>query len=243
MRELAPPSLASVSLEAPYAGHRELSIERLGHITLVVGPKGSGKSQMLAAVEDSACQRDLFRMLGIPPTVCRDSPTELLIFLCALRDDLSALGEPGTQLQRMVTVTDLAKSMGIEAPIWSGDLGHLNRNDQMALVFAMSVAKTPPRTASFYDGLDHVAVGERWPMLWSFVLEQIAGRDGAQIVSATRDYDVAGALALAKRAFPAVEVTLIGLDGHEPMADHSVLGEFHDWDTSTVREIAEATRG
>lgn len=243
MRELAPPSLASVSLEAPYAGHRELSIERLGHITLVIGPKGSGKSQMLAAAEDSACQRDLLRTHGIPPTDCSDSPTELLGLLCALRDGLSAFGGPDTPARRMRAVKEFATDMGIKGPILIGDLEHLNRNDQMALIFAMSVAKAPPRSVSFYDGLDRVAVGERWPMLWSFVLEQIAGRDGAQIVSATRDYDVADALALAKRAFPAVEVTLIGLDGHEPMADHSVLGEFHDWDTSTVREIAEATRG
>lgn len=102
---------------------------------------------------------------------------------------------------------------------------------------AICVTIAPPKSVVLIDHLDHVAAGERWPLIWRFVLDRMAMSDGAQVIAATCDSDIAGALAVAKQTSPAAETTLVVVGGERAGRGKLELSEFYEWDAETVRKI------
>ena len=231
---LDPPPLASVHAEEPFAGYKNLRIERLGHVTLVVGPAGSGKSQMLQALGATyGWHRP--RQAFLRP-ISHDLAAFPPDYFLEMRDALRWSGRHPAH--RWMAVGEFAEQMQIPDPLWEGDLGHLAPHERATLAMAMCVTMTVPRTVSLLDNLDCLEGGERWPLIWRFVLDRLAVGSEVQVVAAARDYDIAGALALARDSVPQSSATLVGLGAHRHLADHVIVGEYHDWDAQTVRQLA-----
>lgn len=216
------PPLGSFQMDFPYGGYKRLSIDRLGNITLVVGPQGSGKSQLLRAVHEDAGCLSTSSSPAVPSLLYDfdDFPVEHIL---RERDALRWSGQHAPH----EWVESIAREVQLTHPYWTGDLSNLSVSERAIFSMALCISMAPSGTVLLLDNLD-VIISEHWPQMWRFVLGRIAASDRIQVIATARDDDVGRALETANsRSEQPAAVTLVTLGGHEHMQDHIVTGEYH----------------